>query len=99
MRLPDLVSRTRALLAFGLGAPDDALLERLTAKLFLDRQIAVPAAVVTHILRALERSPAAIRDFVARADAAALAEKKPVNLPLIRALLAQNDCLGAFPPS
>jgi hypothetical protein len=36
----------------------------------------------------LERSPSAIRDFVARADARALAEKRAVTTALIRELLA-----------
>lgn len=87
--LPDLVSRLRALLGFALWAPDDALLEALAAKLFADRQLAVPEAVIAHMIARLERSPAAIRDFVARADARALAEKRPVNLGLIRDLLTQ----------
>ena len=73
--LPDLVSRFRALLAFALWAPDDALLMGLAVKLFADRQLAVPESVVAHMIRSLERSPGAIRDFVARADAAALAAK------------------------
>ena len=85
--LPDLVSRTRALLAFALWAPDDALLMGLAVKLFADRQLAVPEAVVAHMIRSLERSPGAIRDFVARADAAALETKRPVNLSLIKGLL------------
>ena len=89
-RLPDLASRFRALLGFGLWAPDDALLEALARKLFADRQLSVPDAVVTQMIRALERSPAAVRDFVARADAAALAAKRPVTPGLIRELLA-ND--------
>ncbi|MDE2133623.1 MAG: hypothetical protein KGJ49_03390 [Alphaproteobacteria bacterium] len=89
-RLPDLASRFRALLAFGLWAPDDALLEALAKKLFADRQLNVPAAVATQMIRALERSPAAIRDFVGRADAAALAQKRPVTLGLIRELLAKD---------
>jgi chromosomal replication initiation ATPase DnaA len=87
MSLPDLVSRTRALLAFALWAPDDALLMGLAVKLFADRQLAVPEAVVAHMIRSLERSPGAIRDFVARADAAALETKRPVNLSLIKDLL------------
>ncbi|MBA2588327.1 MAG: hypothetical protein H0U98_06845, partial [Alphaproteobacteria bacterium] len=41
----------------------------------------------------LERSPGAIRDFVAQADAAALTAKRPVNLSLIRDLLE-----GPSPP-
>jgi chromosomal replication initiation ATPase DnaA len=86
--LPDLVSRTRALLSFALWAPDDALLMGLAVKLFADRQLTVPENVVDHMIRKLERSPAAIRDFVARADALALARKRPINLSLIRDLLA-----------
>ena len=87
LALPDLVSRVRALLAFALWAPDDALLMGLAVKLFADRQVQVPENVVTHMIRSLERSPAAIRDFVARADAVALAEKRPINISLIRDLL------------
>jgi len=89
-RLPDLKSRFRALLAFGLWAPDDALLEALARKLFADRQLSVPDAVITQMIRGLERSPAAIHDFVARADAAALAEKRPITPGLIRDLLAKD---------
>jgi chromosomal replication initiation ATPase DnaA len=89
--LPDLLSRARALLSFALWAPDDALLMGLAVKLFADRQIAVPENVVLHMVRELERSPGAIRDFVARADAAALAAKRPVNLNLIKGLLAGLD--------
>jgi chromosomal replication initiation ATPase DnaA len=88
--LPDLVSRLRAMLSFALWAPDDQLLEALAAKLFADRQLQVPKAVITHMIARLERSPLAIRDFVARADARALAEKRPINLGLIRDLLAEG---------
>jgi chromosomal replication initiation ATPase DnaA len=86
--LPDLRSRLDALLPFPLWAPDEALLEALAKKLFADRQLAVPEAVIAQMIRALERSPAAVRDFVARADAAALARKKAITPGLIRELLA-----------
>jgi chromosomal replication initiation ATPase DnaA len=92
--LPDLVSRYRALLSFPLWAPDDALLAALAAKLFADRQLAVPDAVIAHMIARLERSPGAIRDFVARADQRALAEKRPVNLALIKELLAEPPALS-----
>ncbi|HET7086417.1 MAG TPA: hypothetical protein VFI23_16710 [Rhizomicrobium sp.] len=85
--LPDLVSRLNALLAFPLWAPDDALLMGLAVKLFADRQVVVPENVVAHMIRSLERSPGSIRDFVARADAIALAEKRPININLINDLL------------
>jgi len=87
--LPDLASRFAALPAFALWAPDDSLLAGIARKLFTDRQLEVPDSVIMHMLRSLERSPAAIRDFVARADARALAQHRPVNLGLIRELLAE----------
>jgi hypothetical protein len=40
-------------------------------------------------VRQLERSPAALRDFIARADAAALQAQKPINLQLIRELMTE----------
>jgi chromosomal replication initiation ATPase DnaA len=88
--MPDLRSRFAALLSFPLWVPDEALLEALAKKLFADRQLVVPDAVITQMIRALERSPGAVRDFVARADAAALAQKRPINLGLIRELLASG---------
>jgi chromosomal replication initiation ATPase DnaA len=87
--LPDLTSRARALLAFELWAPDDALLMTLAVKLFADRQLSVPESVITHMIASLERSPGAIQDFVARADAVALAEKRDINISLIRDLLGR----------
>lgn len=86
--MPDLQSRYRALLSFALPAPDDNLLDSLARKLFADRQLAVPDAAIAHMVRSLERTPAAIRDFIARADAKALSEKRAISLPLIRDLLA-----------
>lgn len=86
--IPDLRSRFDALLAFALWAPDEALLEALAKKLFADRQLTVPDSVIVQMIRALERSPAAVRDFVARADAAALAQKRAITPGLIRELLA-----------
>jgi chromosomal replication initiation ATPase DnaA len=86
--LPDLTSRFNALLSFPIWAPDDALLAALARKLFADRQLQVPDAVIAQMIVSLERSPAAIRDLVARADAQALAEKRPVTTVLIRELLS-----------
>lgn len=85
--LPDLASRFAALLAFPLWAPDDALLARLARKLFTDRQLAVPDSVIQRMIRSLERSPAAIRDFVAKADEKAMVENRAVSLALVRDLL------------
>ena len=89
--LPDLGSRFSSLLTFPLWQPDDALLEALARKLFTDRQLEVSDSTVMRMIRSLERSPAAIRDFIAEADATALAQKRAVNLGLIRELLAQRE--------
>jgi len=86
--LPDLASRFSALLTFPLWAPDDDLLAALARKLFADRQLTVADGVIQQMMRRLERSPAAIRNFVAEADAKALAEKRPVNAALIQELIA-----------
>jgi chromosomal replication initiation ATPase DnaA len=88
--LPDLASRFSALLAFPLWAPDDELLAAIARKLFNDRQLAVPDAVIARMVTSLERSPAAFRDFVARADERALAEGRAINLALVREMLAGN---------
>lgn len=92
--LPDLASRFRALVAFELGGPDEALLMALAVKLFADRQLLVPEAVVTSLVRNLERTPAAIRAFIARADAEAMRLQKPVNLQLVRGLMAREGDLS-----
>jgi hypothetical protein len=47
------------------------------------------------MLRRLDRSPAAIREFVAELDAAAIAAAKPVSLSLMRGLIAARE---AHPP-
>jgi chromosomal replication initiation ATPase DnaA len=88
--LPDLASRLRALPAFALWVPDDTLLAGIARKLFTDRQLDVPDTVIMRMVQSLERSPAAIRDFVACADARALAEHRPINAALIRDLLAMS---------
>ncbi len=85
--LPDLASRFRALVGFELGEADEALLMALAVKLFADRQLLVPVAVVTGLIHGLERSPAAVRDFIARADREALSRQKPINIQLIRELM------------
>jgi chromosomal replication initiation ATPase DnaA len=87
--LPDLASRFRAVVAFELGGADEGLLMALAVKLFADRQVLVPESVVTKLIQGLERSPAAIRDFIARADQEALSRQKPINLQLIRGLMTE----------
>jgi chromosomal replication initiation ATPase DnaA len=89
--LPDLASRFSSLTALQLHAPDEVLLAALARKLLSDRQLFVPEAVIEAMLRRLDRSPVAIRDFVAELDAAALATARPVSLALVRNLITAQQ--------
>jgi chromosomal replication initiation ATPase DnaA len=89
--LADLASRLNALPVAALGPPDDGLLAGLVAKLFADRQMAVPEPVVAYMLRHLERSCAAIALAVERLDRAALADGVPVTRSLARRILDPSN--------
>ncbi len=89
--LPDLASRLRAAPAAAIQPPDDTLLAALLVKLFADRQLHVGEDVLHYILPRVERSFAAARDLVARADAKALAERRGISIPLLRTLLESSD--------
>ena len=83
----DLKSRFGALIALPIWAPDDTLLSGLVRKHFSDRQLDVSDAVVRRIITHVERTPAAVAAFVARADGKAFAEKRAVTDRLIVELL------------
>lgn len=92
--IPDLASRLRAAPAVSISAPDDALLAAVLVKLFADRQIAVGQDVLAYALARMERSFAAARDLADAADRLALAEKRPVSVPLIRQVLEASANSG-----
>ena len=90
--LADLRSRLIASPAVGILAPDEALLSRLMAKLFADRQIHVGDDVIRWMLARIERTPAAARRLVAALDGAALAQGRAITIPLARSILdARSD--------
>jgi chromosomal replication initiation ATPase DnaA len=86
----DLKSRFAALVAFPMWAPDDALLSGLARKLYADRQLEVPDAVIARMLLALERTPGAVADFVAKADRKALSERRKITERLVSELLDEE---------
>jgi chromosomal replication initiation ATPase DnaA len=88
--LPDLRSRLLAMPAIEVRPPDDALIGAVLLKLFADRQLTVGEDVVAFLIRHMERSFAAARRLVAAVDQAGLAEKRPITVPLVRAVLAQE---------
>jgi len=85
--LADLASRLRALPAAEIKPPDDEMLSGLFAKLFRDRQLAVPGEVILYLVQRIERSCAAVAGAVETLDRASLAERRPITLPFARAAL------------
>ncbi|MBN9075449.1 MAG: hypothetical protein BGN87_16965 [Rhizobiales bacterium 65-79] len=98
VRLPDLVSRLKAVTTVEVHEPDDALLEGVIAKLFADRQVEVEPHVVSYLARRIERSVARAIDIVDRLDRAALEEKSRITRTLAgRIVSALDEGQGALP--
>ena len=89
LRLADLRSRLVIFPSVALGLPDDDLLGAVLVKLFRDRQLAVKPDLLIFLLAHMERSVEAAREIVAALDAASLAERRAVTIPLARRLLAR----------
>jgi DnaA regulatory inactivator Hda len=89
VRLPDLRSRLQAATCAELGAPDDQLIQAVLIKLFADRQLRVSPEVVRFLLLRMERSFAEAERIVDALDAASLAARKEITVPLARQVL--ND--------
>jgi chromosomal replication initiation ATPase DnaA len=90
LTLQDLRSRLSAAPAVAVAAPDEALLGALLIKLFADRQLAVGEEVVAYLALHLDRSFAAAQRAVAVLDAAALAERRRITVPLARRMLEEE---------
>jgi chromosomal replication initiation ATPase DnaA len=85
--LDDLRSRLRAANAAEIGRPDDTLLAAVLIKHFSDRELRVAPELIVYLIARIERSLAAAAATVAVLDAAALAERAPINLALARKVL------------
>lgn len=88
--LADLRSRLAAIPAVRIAPPDDAMMEAVLVKLFADRQLNVAPDVIAYVLRRIDRSFAAAREVVARADREALAGKRSISVPLMKALIGDE---------
>lgn len=91
VQLPDLRSRIVAAPAVALKAPDDPLIAAVLVKLFADRQLRVGQDVILYLLGRMERSLSAARDIVAALDAAALAGRRNITVPLARDVLSGDQ--------
>lgn len=88
--LPDLASRLAVAPVAVLEPPDDALLAALLVKLFADRGVGVPPAVIRFLAVRIDRSFAAAEAAVARLDRLALARGRPIGLRLAAEALASG---------
>jgi chromosomal replication initiation ATPase DnaA len=91
IKLPDLLSRLKALPLASIEAPDDALLRAVLVKLFADRQLSVEPYIVDYVLGRMERSMWAADRFVAEADRQALVLQRRVTRAIAAGAL---DTLG-----
>lgn len=89
--LADLRSRLMAAVACEIGPPDDPLIAAVLVKLFADRQLKVEADVVAFLVARIERSFDAARRTVAALDAAALASRRNITVPLAREVLGRAE--------
>ena len=89
LRLPDLRSRLLTAWPVRIGAPDDELLGALLVKQLADRQIRSDQEVVAFLTRRIERSFAGARAVVRALDRASLRARRPITMPLARAVLAE----------
>ncbi|MEM9524668.1 MAG: hypothetical protein AAF982_11930, partial [Pseudomonadota bacterium] len=87
LTLADLESRMQATQLARLTPPDDALLAAVLLKLFRDRQINPPPALIEWLLKRMPRSFTAARHIVAEIDGRALAEQRPIGRGLAREAL------------
>ena len=85
--LPDLASRVQAAPVATLEAMDDDLLGALLHKLFADRQLVVSPALITWLVRRIDRSFAEAQRIVAVMDARALAARRPITRQLAAEVL------------
>lgn len=90
VELADLRSRLSSIPAIRIAAPDDAMMEAVLVKLFADRQLTVAPEIISYIMRRIDRSFAAARYLVATADKESLTGKRPITIPLIKAIIGEE---------
>ena len=88
--LPDLRSRLNAIPALKIQAPDEALLFQVIQKLFSDFQLAVDDAVISFLLKYIERSFESARFWVNTLNTYALTKHRSITIPLMREILMQE---------
>jgi chromosomal replication initiation ATPase DnaA len=80
--IPDLHSRLTAVPGIALDAPDETLLARALLKLFADRQLKLPEALIDYLVPRLQRSFAEAERIVEIIDTLALQQKRNISVEI-----------------
>jgi chromosomal replication initiation ATPase DnaA len=80
--VPDLHSRLTAVPGAALQAPDEALIARVLLKLFADRQLKLPEALIAYLVPRLRRSFAEAERIVVLIDGLALEQKRNISVEI-----------------
>jgi chromosomal replication initiation ATPase DnaA len=89
--LPDLRSRLRAVALARIEKPDESLLRALLVKLLADRQQTVSPRIIEYVMRRMERSAEAAREFVRLLDQRALAKRSDLTLGVAREVMDEMN--------
>lgn len=81
-KVPDLHSRLTAVPGISLQAPDEALIARVLLKLFGERQLKVPEALIDYLVPRLERSFGDAERIVVLIDRLALQQKRNISVDI-----------------
>lgn len=81
-QVPDLHSRLTAVPGVALQAPDEALIARVLLKLFGDRQLKLPEALIDYLVPRLRRSFADAERIVVLIDNLALQQKRNISVEI-----------------
>ena len=90
-RVPDLHSRLTAVPGAALDSPDEALLARVLLKLFADRQLKLPEALIDYLGPRLQRSFADAERIVVLIDTLALQQKRNISVEIGAQALRQLE--------
>jgi chromosomal replication initiation ATPase DnaA len=86
--LPDLRSRLGAATLLQIPPPDDELVGQLIQKHLADRGTMIGMEALAYVIKRIQRRYTAIETFAREANAAALAGNEPINLGLVKRLMA-----------
>ena len=90
-QVPDLHSRLTSVPGAQLDAPDEALLARVLLKLFADRQLKLPEALIDYLVPRLRRSFADAERIAVLIDTLALQQKRRISVDIGAQALRQLE--------